>query len=90
MVTDQSYVVTRVAPRNHLLPPSGLTNVEVRYPSVVHRGEYLTHHKNREGSAMRTMTRMATAAGLGLALLLGTAGVATANTCTPRGPLLWG
>ena len=34
---------------------------------------------------MRTMTRMTTAAGLGLALLLGTAGVATAAECTPSG-----
>ena len=32
---------------------------------------------------MRTITRMTTAAGLGLALLLGTAGVATVQDCTP-------
>ena len=34
---------------------------------------------------MRTMTRRTTAAGLGLALLLGTAGVATAAECTQSG-----
>jgi len=37
---------------------------------------------------MRTMTRVITAAGLGFALLLGTAGVATAATCTPSGNVI--